>query len=126
MDVILVGAVGLGGLYAIAQSEKQTKKKETMQTIGTKIRKIQNEDSNSQYNAINATNMYMDQERFQRLNNTTAEYQQQLTNNSSYSPDDEISVETEHNKAKRLMSGEQFKSNEFTHNNMVPFFWCQD
>ena len=33
MDVLLVGAVGLGGLYAIAKSEKESKNKEAMKTI---------------------------------------------------------------------------------------------
>lgn len=123
MDIILVGAVGLGGLYAIAKTEKQNKNRETMQTIGQKTKKIQNEDLNLKYNSPNdASSMYIDQERFQRVHNTTAEYKQQLANNSPYSPDDEITVETEQKRAQKLMSGEEFKTTEFTHNNMVPFF----
>lgn len=123
MDVLLVGAVGLGGLYAIAQSEKENKKRETMKTIGHIQKHAGNEATNLKYNDnMNASDMYMDQERFQRLHNTTAEYKQQLTNNSLYSPDDEITVETELKKGQQLMTGEPFRVDEFTHNNMVPFF----
>ena len=48
MDVLLVGAVGLGGLYAIAQSEKENKKREAMRTIGHIQKHAGNEASNLQ------------------------------------------------------------------------------
>lgn len=123
MDVLLVGAVGLGGLYAIAKSEKENKKKEAMRTIGKIQKQASNPASNLNYaENNNATEMYADQAKFQRIHNTTAGYKQQLTNNSAYSPDDEITPESEQKKAQKLMSGQQFKADEFTHNNMVPFF----
>ena len=45
-----------------------------------------------------------------------------MANNSPYSPDDEITRETQGDENKKLMSGQTFKADEFTHNNMVPFF----
>ena len=103
MDVLLVGAVGLGGLYAIAKSEKENKKKETMRTIGKIQKQASNPASNLNYaENNNATEMYADQAKFQRIHNTTAGYKQQLTNNSAYSPDDEITPESEQKKAQKL------------------------
>ena len=123
MDVLLVGAVGLGGLYAIAKSEKESKNKEAMKTIGQIQKQAGNPSTNLYYHPnTSATEMYLDQEQFKRLHTTTAGYEQQLANNSPYSPDDEITRETQGDENKKLMSGQTFKADEFTHNNMVPFF----
>ncbi len=62
MDLVLLGAVGLGGLYAIAQSEKQNKKRETMKTIGPLQKQAGKEASNCKSNNnVNASEMYTDQ-----------------------------------------------------------------
>lgn len=123
MDVFLVGAVGLGGLYAIAQSEKENKKRETMKTIGKKYNQAASESSNITYSDNkNATEMYLDQKRFQKMHETTMAYKKQLANNNAYAPDDEITNESEQQKSQKLMSGEPFRVDKFVHNNMVPFF----
>lgn len=122
MEALLVGAIGLGGIYAIAQSEKDAKKKEAMQTISNLQNAAGSVSSNNNFSQPeSATSMYMDQSRFQEMHETTSGYQQQLSNNNAYSSEDEIGQQSD-DKAKTLMSGELYDANEFTHNNMVPYF----
>lgn len=126
MDVLLVGAVGLGGLYAIAQSEKENKKREAMKNIGmttiTDNKLVNQEDVMEFSDNKNANEMYLDQDRFKKMHETTAAYKKQLANNNAYAPDDEITDESEKIKTENLMSGEKFEMDKFLHNNMVPYF----
>lgn len=131
MEALLVGAVGLGGLYAISKQESrgfQDKVNNPPQQNGLKTFPTDNQ----------ATQKYLNQQTFEKeLHNVqkiTDAYQKQLVQNqltsnnsvasqgvghdqggiSNYNPDAQPTT--------YMMNGQPFDANTFTHNNMVPFF----
>jgi len=113
MDAMILGAVGLGGLYAIANQEKKKPKK----PFYNDKKYAQNDYMNNK----DATGKYMIQKDFQqdlkKINEINNQYAEQINQHKAVSPEQQLKSKTD-----TLLSGQPLDKNNFKHNNMVPFF----
>ena len=127
MEALVLGAIGLGGLYTISQQEKEND-----------IKRFQNKTNNpNQKYGVNtfasndgATDMYLDQTNYEKniddIRKISDKYASQLLQNSLPRNATEL-VEDSDGYSRialtgNLLSGEPLDKNTFNHNNMVPFF----
>ena len=127
MEALVLGAIGLGGLYKISQQEKYND-----------VRKFQNKTNNPSHKyGLNtfpsnngATNEYLDQTNFEEniddIRKISNKYASQLLQNSLPKNDTELVEDSDEYSrvalTENLLSGEPLDQNNFNHNNMVPFF----
>ena len=115
MDALVIGLVGLGGLYTIANQNKKKEKRENFNLQAGENEKptsfpLQNNDVSENVNKFvdqdKATNKYYNQTLYQKE-------VKKDTNSGSMLPD---------NNTFSSLSGKSLDTNAFQHNNMVPFF----
>jgi hypothetical protein len=97
MDALILGAVGLGGLYAISQDKK--KKYEQQQAVASVVEGMSNLNTNSEQDLnacvrkgvydypsdASATKSYMDQQKFEEVLRIQNDYNKQLTQSTNIS-----------------------------------------
>ena len=112
MDAMILGAVGLGGLFAIANQEKKQK---------NPYQGEENLAHNDYADNQDATGKYLVQQEFQqdleKINQINNQYAAQINQHKAVSPEQALKSDTN-----RLLSGEPLNKTQFNHNNMVPFF----